>query len=159
MVGAGCGSAATKSSDARGGTADPSAVSVIRAWSTALRHGDVAAAARYFALPSEFANGPDEVLTIHTEAQARAVNTTLPCGALLISVQRRGQYLSALFRLTNRSGPEAGCGSGAGQLARTDFVIANGHIVEWVRADTTGGGQPPAAPAPTTIPSGGGPAV
>ena len=35
------------------------AVSVIRAWSDALRHGDVQSAARYFALPSVMVNGSD----------------------------------------------------------------------------------------------------
>ena len=35
------------------------AIDVIRAWSDALRHGDVSAAARYFALPSVMINGND----------------------------------------------------------------------------------------------------
>jgi hypothetical protein len=163
MMGAGCGSSAERASrnaqsrSARA-AASPTAVGVIRAWSTALRRGDVNGAARYFALPSVFANGPGEVIAIHTEAQARAANATLPCGAVLISTTRRGRFVSALFRLTDRPGPNAGCGTGTGLLARTDFVIAGGRIVEWIRAPDAGGGTSPGPAAPPT-PGGGGPAV
>ena len=117
---------------------------------------DVNLAARYFALPSEFVNGPGDEVSIHTEAEARAANRALPCGAVLISVDQRGRFASALFRLTNRKGPDGGCGSGAGQLARTNFVIAGGHIVEWIRAPSvSGGGRSQGQPAPPATPSGG----
>jgi limonene-1,2-epoxide hydrolase len=157
MMAAGCGSStrhhASTSAGARTtpAAADPTAVEVIRAWSTALRRGDLNAAARYFALPSEFVNGP-AVIAIHTEAQARIANASLPCGAVLVSTSRRGRFVSALFRLTNRVGAGGACGSGAGQLARTNFVIADGHIVDWIRAPNPGGGAPPTTP-------GGGPIV
>jgi hypothetical protein len=87
--------------------AAPGAVSVIRAWSNALRRGDVNGAARYFGLPSVFINGPDAsggvpVIVIHTKQEAEAINATLPCGAVLVSTDQRGQYVNALFRLTNR---------------------------------------------------------
>jgi hypothetical protein len=143
-------------------------VSVIRAWSTALRRGDVRGAARYFALPSQFingssANGEVPVITIHTRADAAAINATLPCGAVFISADQRGRYVNALFRLTDRPGPGGGCGSGTGQVARTNFVITGGRIVEWIRApqdpgDNRGGNapQPPGAPA---TPQSGSPAV
>jgi hypothetical protein len=142
VIVAGCGSAAHKSPAA-------SATAVIRAWSTALRRGDVDLAARYFALPSEFVNGPGDSVSIHTEAQARAVNATLPCGALLISTVQRGRFVSALFRLTERPGPDAGCGSGTGQLARTNFVIVRGRILDWIRAPETPG---PGGPSTSTGP-------
>lgn len=141
---------------------------MIRGWSDALRHGDVAAAARYFALPSLMINGPDAngqvvQITIDSRAEAQAANTTLPCGASLISTDQRGRYVNALFRLTSRPGPGGGCGAGAGQTARTNFVIRQHRIVEWIRApdDPGDNGSPPqAAPPP---PSGGnttgGPAV
>jgi hypothetical protein len=137
-------------------TADASAVGVIRAWSTALRRGDLNTAARYFALPSEFINGPTDVITIHTEDQARIANASLPCGALLISTARHGRFVSALFRLTNRVGAAGACGSGTGQLARTNFVIAQGRILEWIRAPDSGGG---ASPAPGAPPAPSGPVV
>jgi hypothetical protein len=128
-------------------------VDVIRAWSDALRRGDVAGAARYFALPSEFVNGPGDVVMIHTEAQARAANASLPCGAVLISTTRHGRLITALFRLTERLGPNAGCGSGTGVLARTDFIIVGGRILDWIRAPDAGGGAPPGLPAPGPIPA------
>jgi hypothetical protein len=130
---------------------DPGAVSVIRGWADALRRGDVVAAARYFALPSEMINGV--VIRIHSVAQAAFANATLPCGARFISADMRGRYVNALFRLTGRPGAGGSdCGSGVGQTARTNFVIADGRIVEWIRApDDPGdnGGAPSSPPPPT----------
>jgi hypothetical protein len=138
--------------------ANPAAVRVIRAWSDALRRGDVDAAARYFALPSVMINGAGVnglalVNTIETRVQAQAANASLPCGAKFISADQRGRYVNALFRLTNRPGPGGGCGSGAGQTARTNFVIVGGLIAQWIRApdepgDNRRGGAPPAPTGP-----------
>jgi len=136
------------------------AVGVIRGWSDALRRGDVVGAARYFAFPSVMINGTDAsgsalLITIDTPSQAQDANATLPCGALLISADRRGRYVNALFRLTGRPGPGgSSCDGGVGQTARTNFVIMRGRIVEWIRApddpgDNAGpGGQPAPSPAP-----------
>jgi hypothetical protein len=135
-----------------------SADSVIRSWSNALRRGDVTAAARYFALPSEFADGPAPngdiaVVVIHTEAEAVTINSSLSCGSVLISVHQEGRYVNALFRLTNRGGPGGDCGSGTGQLARTDFLIKGGRIVQWIRAPEAAGGGPSTVPVtPTPAP-------
>ncbi len=136
------------------------AVGVIRAWSDALRRGDVRAAARYFALPSVMINGPDAagqavISPIDTLAEAEVANASLPCGAKFLSADQRGRYVNALFRLTNRAGlgGSVGCGSGEGQTARTNFVIRHGRIEEWIRApddpgDNGGGGAPaPSVPA------------
>lgn len=142
-------------------------MAVIRGWSDALRRGDVKGAARYFAFPSEMINGPDAagvapVVRIHDLAQAEAANATLPCGAKLLSTDRRGTYVNARFRLTDRPGLGGGCGSGIGFSARTNFVIAGGRIVEWIRApddpkDKQGRDAPsapatPPAPAPPSAP-------
>jgi hypothetical protein len=139
-------------------------VAVIKAWSDALRRGDVRGAARYFAVPSVMINGTDAsgsalVVAIDTRAEAQAANASLPCGARFISADQRGRYVNALFRLTARRGPGGStCGTGAGQTARTDFLIVNGMIVEWIRApDDPGdnGGSPAPAPVtPTLAPSG-----
>jgi hypothetical protein len=143
-------------------------VSVIRAWSDALRRGDVRGAARYFALPSVMINGTDSagqalVITIGSSAQAVEANASLPCGARLISADQRGRFVNALFRLTGRSGPGGtDCGSGVGTTARTNFVIARGRIVEWLRAPSEPGdngapstpAQPPApSPSPGPLPT------
>jgi hypothetical protein len=140
---------------ASGKAANPAAVSVIQAWSDALRRGDVRGAARYFALPSVMINGSGVqgqalVISIHTRAQAEAANASLPCGARFISAEERGRYVNVLFRLTDRPGPGGGCGTGAGQTARTNFVIARGHIVEWIRApDQPDENGPPPSPQPS----------
>jgi ketosteroid isomerase-like protein len=136
------------------------AVNVIRAWSDALRNGDVQAAARYFALPSVMINGTDATgtaleITIGTQAEAAAANATLPCGARLVSADQRGRYVNALFRLTGRRGPGGtDCGGGVGTTARTNFVIAHGRIVEWLRApDDPGDNGTPSSPQPTPAPN------
>jgi hypothetical protein len=140
-----------------GKAADPSAVDVIKQWSTRLREGDVTRAAGYFAIPGEFFNGgsgPSAVIIIRTFAQAVAVNAMLPCGARFLSADQRGRYVNALFRLTARGGPGgSNCAGGVGATARTNFLISHGRIVAWVRApDDPGDNQVPLArpPAPQT---------
>lgn len=137
-----------------------SAVGVIRGWADALRHGDVRTAARYFALPSIMVNGTDTagaalLITIGTRAQALAANSTLPCGARLISTDQRGRFVNALFRLTGRPGPGGtDCGGGVGSTARTNFVISHGRIVEWIRApDDPGDNGSPRTPSPAPSPA------
>jgi hypothetical protein len=39
-------------------------------------------------------DGQGLVIMIRTEAQARAANATLPCGARLISADQRGRYVN-----------------------------------------------------------------
>lgn len=143
-----------------GRPAATTAVDVIRAWADALRHGDVQAAARYFALPSVMVNGTDTtgqtvVITIDTHTEAEVANATLPCGARLLSADQRGRYVNALFRLTGRPGlGGTDCGGGVGTTARTNFVIAHGRIVEWLRApDDPGDNRTPQAPQPAPTPS------
>jgi hypothetical protein len=149
-----------------GAPAAANAVDVIRAWSDALRSGDVQSAARYFAFPSVMVNGSDAagdalVITIDDRDQAEVANESLPCGARLISTDQRGRYVNALFRLTGRPGPGGtDCGNGAGTTARTNFVIIHGRIVEWIRApDDPGDNGSPHAPTepPPAPPSSPGP--
>jgi hypothetical protein len=145
------------------GVAAPAgAVRVIRAWADALRRGDVRTAARYFALPSVMVNGAESggsafVIHIVTIIQAEAANATLPCGAQLISTDQRGRYVNALFRLTGRPGlGGTDCGGVIGATARTNFLIAHGRIVEWLRAPSDPGDQgTPSQPGPAPSPSAG----
>jgi hypothetical protein len=134
--------------------ADPRTVAVIEHWADALRRGDVRAAAGYFQIPSVFAPGPDQEVTLHNRAEAEAVNRALPCGAKLISVVKvGGQLVQGLFRLTGRPGPGgSSCHPGAGETARTNFIVKSGHIRVWFRApDDPGDNQEPSG--------GGGPQV
>lgn len=134
--------------------ADPTAVRVIKAWADALRRGDLSGAARYFALPSVMINGAGVgglalVTTIDTRAEAQAANASLPCGAKFVSADQRGRYVNVLFRLTDRPGPGGACGTGVGQTARTNFIIAGGRIEEWIRAPDDPGDNRGRTPAPT----------
>lgn len=113
-------------------------------------------AARYFAVPSEMVNGVGpggqlSIIRIRSATEAMVANETLPCGAKFLSAEMRGRFVNALFQLTGRSGPGgSSCGSGRKATARTNFVIARGRIVEWIRApDEPGENASPAAP-PTT---------
>jgi limonene-1,2-epoxide hydrolase len=121
------------------GNADPGDVEVIDGWVTALRNGDVDAAARYFAVPSVAENGP-LLLHIHSLDQARRFNESLPCGARLIRAETAGQFTTATFRLTERPGPGI-CGPGTGGIAKTSFVIRDGKIAQWRRVGAGGGGR------------------
>jgi hypothetical protein len=131
-------------------------VRVIMGWSEALHAGHVAAAARYFRIPSVFFSGSEPPIELRTLPQVEAVNAALPCGAELLSARAAGRYVNALFRLTNRRGPggAVGCGQGIGRTARTNFLIRDGRIVEWLRAPDQPGdnGSPRTPPVPPTQP-------
>jgi len=135
----------------------PDVVRVIAGWSDALRLGHVAAAARYFRVPSIFFDGSGPPIEMRSFAQVEAVNAALPCGAKFLSAKAVGGYVNALFRLTNRPGPggNGGCGSGVGQTARTNFLIRDGRIVQWLRApDEPGDNGSPKTPPGQTAPPG-----
>lgn len=142
-----CGSEGSSSTGAEAATeilggADPEAVAVIDEWSSALREGDVEAAADHFALPSIAQNGTPP-LDLDTREDVIAFNEALPCGATLVEAVERGEFTVATFELTDRPGGD--CGAGAGGSAKTAFVITDGEIVEWRRA-----ADAPLAPRPDT---------
>jgi hypothetical protein len=128
------------------GDANPADVEVINGWVTALRQGDVDAAAGYFAIPSVAENGPILVRIRSTEDAVR-FNESLPCGARLIRAESAGEFTTATFRLTERPGPGS-CGPGTGSTAKTSFVIRDGKIAQWRRVGAGGGGgRPPSTSA------------
>jgi hypothetical protein len=135
----------------RGAAANAGAVRVIRAWSNALRRGDVRRAARYFAIPSVMVNGVGRggklaVIRIRTAADALLANETLPCGAKFVSGEMQGRFVSVLFQLTGRPGPGGtDCGSGRGATARTSFIVVRGRIQEWIRTPDQPGDNGPVA--------------
>jgi hypothetical protein len=113
------------------GGADPQAAAVIERWAATLSRGDVAGAARLFAIPSVAENGPASI-RIRDAADARLFNASLPCGARLTEAVQEGDLVVATFELTERPGPGS-CGAGTGGTARTAFAITDGEITEWRR--------------------------
>src|SRR3954453_18494643 len=131
------GSAATR-------PANEADVGVIRRWVDTLRAGNVAAAARYFAVPALVQNGTPPI-KLRTRGEVRLFNAALPCGAKLLRTFQSGRFVAATFRLTKRPGGD--CGRGTGTEAATAFVIRAGKIVEWRRVPLPGE-RIPQAPAP-----------
>jgi hypothetical protein len=132
------------SSNAQGG-ADAGDVAVIKAWSDALRSGNVTRAASYFRLPSLVENGTPPI-ELRSRTDVLAFNRSLPCGARLVHASTRGQVTTATFVLTDR--PGGGCGPGVGQTASTAFSIIGGKISVWKRVPDAGA---PASPAPGQV--------
>lgn len=124
------------------GGADPEKVEVIVGWAKAESSGDNEAAAGYFAFPSVAQNG----VTAHIEdaADAQRFSASLPCGAILEEAAEQGKYVIATFRLGEKANSNA-CRDGAGQLARTAFLIEDGKIVEWRRVAAESGRPAPSA--------------
>jgi hypothetical protein len=117
---------------------------VIRRWSDTLRRGDVAGAARAFALPAIVQIDPaQQALELTRRVQVEAFNRLLPCGARLVRTEEQSGYAVALFRLVQRRG--ARCDA-PGHTARTAFKVAAGHIVEWRRVPDAPGENAPASP-------------
>lgn len=115
-----------------GGGASADAERVVRAWADTLRRGDVAGAARYFALPSVVANGTAPI-RLKTRAEAEFFNRTLPCGSRVVRAAPAAHgFIIVTFRLTERPG-RGSCGSGAGGTARAAFLVENGRITHWLR--------------------------
>ena len=133
---------------------NPAVSRVIRAWSEALRRGDVKRAASYFAIPSVVQNGTPP-LRLVAPTDTLAFNVSLPCGARLKRTKRTGRYTVATFVLTERPGGD--CGTGTGGEVATAFVVTGGKIREWRRVPgpsepPPGGGTP--SPPREPVPSG-----
>src|SRR4051812_34058624 len=134
------GGSSTSTTSTVAGDANPADVNVIDGWVTALRHGDVDAASKYFAIPSVAENGP-VLVRIRSLDDARHFNESLPCGAELIRADSAGEFTTATFRLTERPGPGV-CGPGTGGVAKTSFVIRDGKIAQWRRVGAGAAARP-----------------
>jgi hypothetical protein len=113
-------------------------VRTIRGWAQALRGGNVARAASFWALPAKIQNGTP-VLRLNSRNDLLVFNDSLPCGAVLTGAGGANGFTIATFRLTERRFGQ--CGSGAGQSAQTAVLVRGGKIVGWYRL-------PDATPAP-----------
>ncbi len=119
---------------------------VIRGWADALRGGDVAAAARFFALPSVVSNGTSPI-RLKSREEVEFFNRTLPCGAKVTKLEDTGALVVATLELTERPGPGR-CGQGVGGSAKTAFLIRDGKIAQWRRvADENAEPANPDAPS------------
>ena len=123
------------------GDSQPSAQSVVRAWSQALNADDNKGAADLFALGAEVVQG-STVTHLRTHAQAEAWNSALPCSGKIVSIKSHGQTARATFRLGDRQ--HSRC-DGPGELATAIFKVEKGKIVLWHQA-----GSNTAPPPPTT---------
>ncbi|MEJ7796871.1 MAG: hypothetical protein WKF48_00365 [Solirubrobacteraceae bacterium] len=104
---------------------------VVRAWTAALRAGDIEAASALWAVPSKVQNGTP-VVTLTSTRAVRAFNAALPCGSVVTSAGRAGDdFTIATMRLTARKGAQ--CDAAAGATARTAIRVRAGKIVEWYR--------------------------
>lgn len=110
--------------------ADPHAVVVIRHWLRALRAGDIARAASYFAIPSRFQNGTP-VLHLDSATEVLAVNVSFPCGAVATRFTAAGAFTLVRFRLTERANGD--CHGAQGHTTGGAIRVAHGHIREWYR--------------------------
>lgn len=131
--------------------ADAAQAAVIRAWSGAMRAGDIAKASALWAVPAKVQNGTP-VLTLPDRAHVEIFNAALPCGSVVTATGAAARgFTIATFRLTRRTG--ADCGSGIHNTARTAIRVHDGKIAEWYRLpdDPDAPGLLPRRPAPEGV--------
>ena len=129
---------------------DPRHVSVIRAWTAALRAGDMDAANALWAAPATVQNGTP-VLTLASRAAIGIFNGSLPCGSVVTSAGGASDgFTITTVRLTRRRG--ARCDA-VGATARVAIRVRVGRIAEWYRLPDdpdAPGLRPPPADAEST---------
>ena len=102
---------------------------LVRAWSARLNAGDNPGVARLFALPSIVVQGP-YAYRLETRKQVALWHSGLPCAGHIVSVEIRGRFATAVFRLGNRGATRC---DAPGTLAAARFEIVKGKIVQWVQ--------------------------
>ena len=114
------------------GGGDPSAESVVRAWSEAINADDSAGAARLFADGARVVQGGD-VRRLDSFAEARAWNASLPCAGRIVRLAERGDTVRVTFVLGRRRRQTA-CDA-PGERAQALFRVRDGRIVLWHQLD------------------------
>jgi limonene-1,2-epoxide hydrolase len=122
------------------GSSEPSAESVLRAWSQELNSGDNEAAAKLFAKNARVVQ-PGSVFRLRTYEQALAWNAALPCSGKIVRVTSKGNIASATFVLGDRQASKC---DGPGQRATALIRVRKGKIVLWHQ---TSGGDATIVPA------------
>ncbi len=142
------------------GKADKRTRAVIRKWAAALRRGDFARAGSTWADGVKVANGSALTLTLSGKSLRTGYQRTLPCGAVPTRYRALSKdFTLVTFRLTERKGAGANCGSGVGNDAWVAIRVRKSHIRDWLRVNeptVVGGGQTPTTPAPPPAPTSGG---
>jgi limonene-1,2-epoxide hydrolase len=116
------------------GSANPSAESVVRAWSQALNEDDNDRAADLFAPNAEIVQA-GRALTLKTHADAVRWNAALPCSGKIVSIESRGETATATFLLGDRH--HSAC-DGPGERATAIFKVVHGKIVLWHQTPARG---------------------
>ena len=122
------------------GSSEPSAESVVRAWSQALNSDDNETAGELFAPGAEVVQG-GTAIRLRTRADAVAWNAALPCSGRILSIRGRGDTATATFLLGDRR--HSRC-DGPGERATALFKVRRGKIVLWHQT-----GAAPAPPPPS----------
>ena len=113
---AGCGGSGRSASD------------IVRAWAAALRADDNEGAASLFAPDAAIVQG-DNLIRLHTHADAVRWNARLPCAGTIVSLKQDGSAATATFRLGDRKSRR--CGDPPGAEAIAVFVVEHGKIILW----------------------------
>ena len=120
------------------GSSEPSAESVVRAWSQALNQDDNETAGKLFAPGAEVVQG-DRAFTLRTREDAVAWNAALPCSGRILSIRSRGNTATATFLLGDRR--HSHC-DGPGRRATAIFRVRRGKIVLWHQTGSAPGPPP-----------------
>ena len=113
------------------GSSQPSAESVLRAWSQELNSGDNEAAAKLFARGARVVQG-DYVGRLETYEQALAWNAALPCSGRIVSLTSGRDTARATFVLGDRKTSKC---DGPGERATALIRVRKGKIVLWHQTD------------------------
>lgn len=123
------------------GSGQPSAESVLRAWSQELNTGDNKGAAKLFA-PGAQVVQPGVVIRLKNYDDALAWNAALPCSGKIVSITSTGDTATATFVLGNRQSSKC---DGPGERATALVRVRKGKIVLWHQ--TSGATTVPAGPS------------
>jgi hypothetical protein len=99
---------------------------VVHAWSNKLNAGDNQGVAHLFRLPAIVIQSYGWKFT--TYAQLAEWHSLLPCAGHIKSIQIRGRYATAVFRLADRRGSPC---DAPGALVAARFEIVGGKIASW----------------------------
>jgi len=122
------------------GSGQPSAESVLRAWSQELNSGDNEAAAKLFARGARVVQ-PGYVLRLETYEQALAWNARLPCSGRIVAMKSDGNTARATFVLGDRQTSKC---DGPGERASALIRVRKGKIILWHQ--TSGAAPTPSGP-------------